>query len=128
MTNYKLCAKGASASGGQITNENKLLAAAAYAFFIPSLYIALTDKRKQKFLAFAAAQSIILWIVYILIFIVLRILLNLIWTISYFPILNQIVLFIKLTMWGYALFLASKAIKGESHPIPYLSNLADKIC
>jgi len=128
MTNYKLCAKGASASGGQITNEEKLLAAAGYAFFIPALYIALTDKRKQRFLAFAAAQSIILWILFILVFIALRILLNLIWTISYFPILNQIAFLIKLIMWGYALFLASEAIKGESHPIPYLSKLADKLC
>ena len=111
-----------------MTNEEKLLAAAGYAFFIPALYIALTDKRKQKFLSFAAAQSILLWITYFLIFILLRITLNLIFKISYFPIVDLAALIIKFIMWGYALFLAAKAIRGESHPISYLSNLAEKIC
>jgi len=112
----------------QILNEDKILAAAAYAFFIPSLYIILTEKRKSKFLSYAAAQSILLWIMYLMIFILLRITLNLIFKISYSPIIDQAVIIIKLIMWGYALFLAGWAIRGESHPIPYISNLADKIC
>jgi len=104
-----------------MTNE-KLLAAAAYAFFIPALYIALTDRRKEKFLSFAAAQAILLWVLYFLIYIILRIVVNLI------PAVEIITLIVKITMWGYALFLAAKALRGVSCPIPYISKLAEKIC
>ncbi len=72
-------------------NEDKLLAAASYVFFIPSLYIILTEKRGIKFLSFAAAQSLVLWIPYIIFLVMLRIILNLIWSLIYLPIDAQVI-------------------------------------
>ena len=112
----------------EIANEDKLLAAGAYAFFIPSLYIILTEKRKNKFLAFAAAQSLLLWVAYTITVIILRVLLNLIWMFSYVPFIDHLVMLLKIGMWGYALFLAGKAIYGKTVRIPYLSGPADQIC
>jgi len=111
-----------------IENEDKILAAMAYAFFIPSLYIILTDKRKVKFASYAAAQSLFLWLSYLVIFILLRILYDLICSVFYFPFIETLFTMIKLAMWTYALFLASKAIYGENERIPFISNLADKLC
>jgi uncharacterized membrane protein len=118
MTNDKL----------QISNEDKLLSATAYAFFIPSLYIILTDKRKNEFDSYAAAQSILLWLAYLVIFILLRILLNLIWSVFYLPFLETVFTAVKMAMWVYALYLATQALYGVNVRVPFVSNLADKLC
>ena len=111
-----------------IQNEDKLLAAAAYAFFIPSLYIILTDKRKVKFAAYAAAQSILLWLIYLVIFILLRVLLSLIWSVFYFPFFETVFTAAKMALWVYALYLATQALYGVNIRAPFISDLADKLC
>ncbi|HTY13126.1 MAG TPA: hypothetical protein VMD02_02940 [Candidatus Omnitrophota bacterium] len=111
-----------------IANEERLLAAAAYAFFIPSLYIILTDKRKDHFLSYAAAQSLFLWIFYGLMVLVVHFVRDLIWTLAYFPLLEPLTGLVYLAMLVFALFLASRSLFGENRKVPYISALADKLC
>lgn len=118
MTNYKTL----------ITNEDKLLAALAYLLFFPALYIALSEKRKSAFLSFAAAQSIILWICYLLIFIIIRILLDLLWLVLYIPAINWLAAILKFSMVAGAIYLSYKSLYGQNYRIPLLSALSDKIC
>ncbi len=112
----------------QITNYEKLLAAAAYAFFISSLYIILTDNRKSSFLACAAAQSLLLWTVFGAMAVLVRFLVGLIWSLVYLPFLEVLVNVFYLFFIVYALFLASRSIYGENYRIPLISSLADKLC
>jgi hypothetical protein len=43
-------------------NNNKLLAAAAYVFFVPALYIILSDARRDDFLSYHASRAFYVWV------------------------------------------------------------------
>ncbi len=107
----------------EVSAENRLLAAASYAIGIPALYIILTDKRKEKFLNYHGSQSLFLWIGIIVAWILLRILLDMIWSLVSIPFLDSLVSLIGLALWVYALFCAYKAYLGEYFEIPYISDI-----
>jgi len=110
----------------EISGENKLLAAASYAIGIPALYIILTEKRNEKFLGYHGSQALFLWIGIIVAWILLRVLLDMIWSIVYIPFLSSLISLIGLALWGYALFCAYKAYTGEYFEIPYISELTKR--
>jgi len=107
----------------QIENEDKLLSASAYLFFIPSLFIILTDKRKVDFNAFHAAQALLVWLAFIAVMVLFRVLLGYIWPSVYFPLVYFKRL-ISLAFGGYMLYCAGKAIYGDQYSIPYFTDLA----
>ena len=104
--------------------QKNALIAACYAFFIPSLYIILTDSRKQEILAENAAQALLLWLSYFIVIWFLRAIILLSGLFVLFPILSIINAF-------FILLVAScsfKALRGEKIELPRLSGLAKKIC
>ncbi|MBI5698994.1 hypothetical protein HZC35_01615 [Candidatus Saganbacteria bacterium] len=101
--------------------EDKVLAAGAYAFFIPSLYVILTKKRRNKLLAFHAAQALFLWIGILLAFIFLRLILNLIWALAYLPFLEWLANLVRLLILSYALYCGSRVFLEEKYRIPLLN-------
>lgn len=107
--------------------EDKVLAAGAYAFFIPSLYIVLTKKRRNKLLSFHAAQALFLWLSILLIFILLRTALSLIWALAYLPFLEWLANLGRLLILSYALYCGSRVFLEEKHRIPYLNFLAEAL-
>jgi uncharacterized membrane protein len=107
--------------------EDKVLAAGAYAFFIPSLYIILTKKRRNKLLAFHAAQALLLWLSILLIFILLRTSLSLIWVLAYLPFLEWLANLVRLLILAYALYCGSRIFMEEKYRIPYLNFLAEAL-
>lgn len=102
-----------------IENEDKLISAAAYLFFIPALYIILTDKRKVGFNAHHAAQALLLWIVFAAVMVLLRFFLGLASDYFYYPLLYFKYL-VTLLYIGLVLFLAGKCIYGRSFELPFL--------
>jgi len=111
---------------GNIKDEDKMLAAAAYAIGIFSLYIILTEKRKEKFTGFHGSQALFLWIAIVVIWIVMRVVLDVIWGIAYIPFLNSLARLMMLLMWIYALYCAYRSYMGEYFSIPYISDLVHK--
>lgn len=105
--------------------KDKILAAGAYAFFVPSLYIILTKKRRNKLSAFHAAQALLLWLSILIIFILLRVLLNFIWALSYLPFIEWLANLARLAILSYALYCSSRVFLEEKYQIPYLNALAE---
>ena len=93
--------------------KDKLLAAAAYVFWIPSLYIVLTEKRKEEFLGQHGARALFLWVKIFIAFFALRFLVNLIWRLAYLPNLDWIETAAAALLWGYAAYQGVRAARGE---------------
>jgi len=111
-----------------IRNDDKILSALAYVFFIPALYLILTDYRKTRFNAFHGAQALFLWLFIFVVFLLIRFTLNLIWSVYYLPILDVLGNLIKLALWIYAFYCGVKALYGEKYEVPYLAPLAKILC
>jgi len=109
-----------------VKEEDKMLSAAAYAIGIPSLYIILSDKRKEKFTGFHGAQALFLWIGIIIYWVVMKVVLDVIWSIAYLPFLNSLVRLAGLILWLYALYCAYRAYMGDYFTIPYVSDFVRK--
>ncbi|MFA4906023.1 MAG: hypothetical protein WC645_05925 [Candidatus Margulisiibacteriota bacterium] len=107
--------------------EDKVLAAGAYAFFIPSLYVILTKKRRNKLLAFHAAQALFLWMGILLAFILLRLILNLIWALAYLPFLEWLANLVRLLILSYAFYCASRVFLEEKYRIPMINVPAENL-
>jgi uncharacterized membrane protein len=105
-----------------VKDEDKMLCAAAYAVGVPSLYIILTDKRKEKFAGFHGAQALFLWVAIIVFWVAMRVVLDVIWSIIYLPFLNSLVSLAGLLLWLFALYSAYRAYMGEYFTIPYISD------
>ena len=109
-----------------MTNE-KLLIASAYIFGIPSLYIILTDKRKNKSTAFHATQALLFWIAIFILYFVLRLFVDLIWTYYYTVLLDWLINLIVFGSWIYLINLGFNAYLGKAFDVPYISDLAKKL-
>ncbi|MFH1825675.1 MAG: hypothetical protein ABH823_00075 [bacterium] len=98
---------------------SRLLAAFAYIFGIPALYIVLTEKRHNEALGWHGAQALKLWAGYFVIFFSLRFLINSAWQSHYWPLLNNLELLAVVLMAGYALFCGYRAGLGRKIKIPH---------
>jgi len=109
----------------EITNEDKMLSGAAYAFpVLVAIYIILTDKRKDKFTGFHGSQALFLWIGIVIGWIVLRVFIDLIWSIIYVPFFGPLVTLVGMALWIYALYCGYRAYMGEYFTIPVIGELA----
>ena len=98
--------------------KNKTLAAAAYIFWIPSLYIVLTEKRRDQFAGYHGAQALLLWTCIFIIFFFTRFLVNLIWSLFYIPYLDLLEVFVAALLWSYALYCGIRSFQGAIFKLP----------
>lgn len=104
------------------------MAACSYLFFVPALYLILSDKRKTQYAALHAAQALVLWCAITVVFIGMRVVyLTLVFTLGYFWVIDIFMKLIHLAMWGYAAYCGYLAFKEKEVLIPYVSNLAYKL-
>ncbi len=109
-------------------DEDKLYATAAYIFFVPALYIIFTKLRRRKFTAFHAAQALLLWITIFAVLVLLKFLLNLIWSWAYLPWLDFLGSLFKYSLFVYAFYCGAQTSLGEKYEIPWISKVAEALC
>lgn len=98
--------------------SDKALAALAYILWIPSLYIVLTEKRRQEFVGFHGGQALIMWSAIYVIFFAVRFLVNLVWSYYYLPFLNLLEVLTGALFYGYALYCGYRCFLGQSFKLP----------
>ncbi|MCX5750574.1 MAG: hypothetical protein NT099_02705 [Candidatus Saganbacteria bacterium] len=108
----------------ELFKNEKTLAAAAYLFGVPALYIILTDLRNNKYLSFHAAQAGLLWLSWIVAIVVVRILFSLIWLLFYAWPLDPLAFLVNLVIWGYIAFCGYRVYKGIDFEVPYITKIA----
>lgn len=101
--------------------------ALAYAIGIPSLYLVLSDKRKEKFTGYHGVQAMFLWIALIVIWTVIRTFEDLILNLIYIPFLDPLIVLLGSALWLYAIYLSIRAYRGEYFTIPYVSDLIKRV-
>ena len=99
--------------------KDKIFAALAYIFWVPSLYIVLTEKKREGFIVSHAEQALLLWIYIFLIFFALRFLINLLWSVFYIPYLELTEVLAGAGLWGYAVYCGYRSSLGLSFKIPH---------
>lgn len=99
--------------------KDKMLAALAYILWVPSLYIVLTDKRKEEFVGFHGGQALVLWTMIFIIFFALRFLVNLAWSFYYIPYLDLLEVLFASAAFGYAVSCGCRSYQGEVFKIPH---------
>ncbi|MDD5594264.1 MAG: hypothetical protein PHG97_05955 [Candidatus Margulisbacteria bacterium] len=98
--------------------RDKTLAALAYVLWIPSLYIVLTEKRRDEFVGFHGSQALVLWTGIFIVFFAVRFLVNLIWSFFYVPYLDVLEILTGTVLYGYALYCGYRCYQGLSFRIP----------
>ncbi len=99
--------------------RDKTLAAAAYILWVPSLYIVLTEKRRDPFVGPHGSQALLLWTFFFVIFFLLRYLVNLIWSYSYIPYLDLVEVAGAAAMGIYAIYCGWRCYRGQAFRIPH---------
>jgi hypothetical protein len=97
--------------------NSKLLAAAAYICWLPSLFIVLTDRRKDEFVGRHGCQALLLWTIIFLAFFAVRAFINFVWSVIYVPFLDSLEVIAASLMWGYAVTCGFRAAQGERFPV-----------
>ncbi|OGC07732.1 hypothetical protein A2526_00245 [candidate division WOR-1 bacterium RIFOXYD2_FULL_36_8] len=100
-----------------LENKNPILCATAYLFFMPTLYIILTDRRKNKYNAFHASFALILWMVLITIFMLIR-------AINMLAIASLQTNFASLLLWAVTIPFSLFAFFDKTIEIPIFSKIA----
>src|SRR3989339_603779 len=98
--------------------NDKLLAALSYVTWVPSLYIVLTDRRRQDYVGWHGCQALKLWSWIFVIFFGYRWLLNLLWTIFYIPYSEYTEFLLGLGLWIYAAYCGYRAYQKTDFQIP----------
>lgn len=97
-------------------------------FFVPSIYIALSHRRKSKYLSKSAAQSIFLWIMICTIYLLVRtLLLFLSQFTGYVLFYEALRTFVLILLWAYAVYCGYLSASQKDVVIPYVTPLANKV-
>ena len=105
---------------------DRLTASAAYLLFFPALYMILTEKRKDEYLALHSSQALFYWIFSLILLVVLRSGIDYVMAHIY---IRPFELILPLLMWGiwlYAVWCAFLVLLGRQVNIPLISGLAGK--
>jgi uncharacterized membrane protein len=118
----------AKAAAGDVSENSRLIAAIGYiiAILVP-LYVLLTEKKDDKFLAFHAWQSLLFTVVVIVVEVCLMVIITVaaIATMGVGGFLGScLALIVWVIIVVLALFLAYKAYKGETYKLPVLGGIA----
>jgi len=110
-----------------MTNDDRILAGFAYAVGFPSLYIILSEKRKDPFVGYHGAQALFLWIGIFVVWIGLRVILNFLDSLGlYLAILDSLSSLLIFALWIYALYCGFRAYNGDYFDVPYITELTKK--
>jgi uncharacterized membrane protein len=119
--------KAAPSAGG--SDENKLLAALCYIIgVLVPLFVIFTDKKNDRFLAFHAYQSLLLTVVYVVVFVGF----GLLTTMAAFATggVGSMLGCLAFPLWAAAvvivLYVAYKAYQGERYMLPVVGEMAAK--
>jgi uncharacterized membrane protein len=99
--------------------NDRITAAAAYVFWVPSLYIVLTDKRREGYVGFHGCQALLLWTGIFMIFFLIRFLVNLVWSFYYLPYLDLLEVLTGAGLWGYVFYCGIRSFRGLDFRIPH---------
>jgi uncharacterized membrane protein len=105
-------------------NNNRFLAASAFLFFIPSLYIILTGKRKNPALCRVSSEALLFWISGCFAIWLVRLFI-MVTGLYFLAILKDL---LKIVFLVLVVFLAAKAYQDKKHEIPYISSFVEKLC
>jgi len=110
-----------------MSNEDKILAGAAYAVAFPAIYIILSEKRRDPFVGYHGAQAMFLWIAIIVIWIGMRVFLNFLDSVGiYFALLDSLSSILMFLLWIYALYCGFRAYNGDYFDVPYITEVTKK--
>jgi uncharacterized membrane protein len=110
-----------------ISDDDRILSGFAYAVGFPSLYIILSDKRRDTFTGYHGTQAMFLWVGIIVIWIGIRVFLNLLDSLGIsFAFLNSLGSIAIFLLWIYALYCGFRAYNGDYFDIPYVTEIAKK--
>jgi uncharacterized membrane protein len=110
-----------------MSGDDRVLAGFAYAVGFPAIYIILSEKRKDAFVGFHGAQAMFLWIAILVLWIGIRVFLNLLDSVGiYFAILDSLSSLAIFGMWVFSLYCGFKAYMGDYFDIPYITELTKK--
>jgi len=106
---------------------DKILIAASYVFAFPSLYMILSEKRKDRQLAFHAAQALLLWLLIAALLVILRIVVNFVLSSVNIPLLDRVTGLAAFIFWLYGVYCAALFLQGKDVKIPLIAPLADRL-
>jgi len=91
----------------------RILAASAYLFGIPAIYIVLTEQQRKSFVRYHADRALVLWLIGFGVFFSLRMLIDFIWSKNYLPGLIYLEWTFSVLLCCYLVFCAIRALLGE---------------
>lgn len=110
-----------------MNGDDRILAGFAYAVGFPSLYVILSEKRKDAYVGYHGAQALFLWIGILVAWIGLRVFLNFLDSIGlYLALLDSLSSLLIFSLWIYALYCGFRAYNGDYFDIPYITELTKK--
>ena len=111
----------------QISFFDRLTAAAGYLLFIPALYIILTEKRKNEYLALHSSQALFYWTFSFITLVAIRSGVDHVMTRVYIRPFEIILPFTMWAIWLYSLYCSFLAVLGRQVNIPLVSGIAKKV-
>ncbi len=111
----------------KISSDDRILAGSAYAAGFPSLYIILSEKRRDPFVGYHGVQAMFLWMAILVAWIGIRVFLNFLDSIGiYFAFLDSLSSLLIFLLWIYALYCGFRAYNGDYFDIPYVTDVTKK--
>ena len=105
----------------------RLTAAAGYLLFFPALYVILTEKRKNEYLALHSSQALFYWAFSFILLLAIRIAVDYVMVRTYIRPFESI---LPITMWGiwlYSLYCCFLALLGRQISIPLVTAISKKV-
>ncbi|MFA5034767.1 MAG: hypothetical protein WC500_03190 [Candidatus Margulisiibacteriota bacterium] len=99
--------------------KDKTLAVLCYLTWVPSIYLVLTEKRRNDYLNYHARQALLLWTIIFVVFFAARMIVNSIWLIYYVPHLEVIETSVGFASFIYAAYCARRCYLGVPFTIPH---------
>lgn len=103
------------------------MATLSYLFFVPSLYVILTDKRKSDYNALHAAQAFTFWGAFIMFYLLTRSFYLFLLSYKLIGYVPFVLKSIYLVVWVYAAYCGILAWQKKQFRIPLVSNIAGKL-
>ena len=110
-----------------LTFKDKTLVFLSYIFFFPSIYVILSDKRKNELLALHAAQAFLYWLAVAVIFLMLRAAVYLIVSVLPLYFLTGAMDLFFLLGWFFSFYCAIMFLFGAEVEIPIVHGISKKI-
>lgn len=110
-----------------MSGDDRILAGFAYAVAFPSIYIILSEKRKDAFVGYHGAQAMFMWIGILVVWIGIRVLLNFLDSVGiYFALLDSLSSMLVFGLWIYSLYCGFRAYNGDYFDVPFITEITKK--